>query len=273
MREHSTRLSRISRAALVLAAAAALLLSLSLAAGASAAHHKHKHGHKSKRHKKVRGRKASAPLTGIYDACSLSDPKPTPLPDCGDRLATLRQGGFRVVLNYWSAEMSVDENLRYADSGAVSRHAGDLESLQLPDADRAKAGPGPCHGLAPWHVGLLHRGRGATGGSRPGAGALRSGAQHHSQAAALRIAAQPIHASTLQRPGGLRRARRLSLRALGPAHLPDVPLVLADGPQPGDGPPGLLLVDRLPQTSTRTGPRPGRCGRCATRRPAAGTRS
>ena len=115
MREHSTRLSRISRAALVLAAAAALLLSLSLAAGASAAHHKHKHGHKSKRHKKVRGRKASAPLTGIYDACSFSDPKPTPLPDCGDRLAALRQGGFQVVLNYWSDAMSVDDNLRYAD--------------------------------------------------------------------------------------------------------------------------------------------------------------
>jgi hypothetical protein len=98
-------------------AAAALVLSLSFSATAPAAQkvpHKHKH---SKRHKKAKkARKASVPLTGIYDACSFSDPKGTVLRDCGDRLAVLRQGGFQVVLNYWSNSMSVDDNLEYADA-------------------------------------------------------------------------------------------------------------------------------------------------------------
>ena len=142
--------------------------------------------------------------------------------------------------------MSVDENLRYADV-AQSQGMQVIWNLSNTGCRSGQSWTWSVPRPRTWHVGLLHRGRGATGGSRPGAGALRSGAQHHSQAAALRIAAQPIHASTLQKPGGLRRARRLSLRALGPPHLPDVSLVLADGPQPGDGPPGLLLVDRLPK--------------------------
>jgi hypothetical protein len=58
---------------------------------------------------------ARAPVSGIYDACSPAEPKSSPLPECQDRLLALRQGGFRVVLNYWTSVMSVDENLQYAD--------------------------------------------------------------------------------------------------------------------------------------------------------------
>jgi hypothetical protein len=72
------------------------------------------------RHKKAKARKAAAPVSGIYDACSYSEPKTNrPLPDCTDRLLALRQGGFRVVLNYWSASMTVDDNLEYADQAAA----------------------------------------------------------------------------------------------------------------------------------------------------------
>ncbi|MFL5907680.1 MAG: hypothetical protein ACJ75Z_08805 [Solirubrobacterales bacterium] len=102
---------------MALAMAATLLFSLSAVAGASAAH-KHARGHKhAKAHKKTRrARKASAPMTGIYDACAFSAQKTDkPLPDCGDRLTVLHQGGFQVVLNYWTSGMSIAENLRYAD--------------------------------------------------------------------------------------------------------------------------------------------------------------
>jgi hypothetical protein len=115
MRKHSIPRPRASRPLLVLAAAAALVLSLSSAAAAPAAPKAHPHKH-SKRHKKAKARKASVPLSGIYDACASSEPKTqNPVPDCGDRLAVLRQGGFRVVLNYWTAAMSIDRNLTYAD--------------------------------------------------------------------------------------------------------------------------------------------------------------
>jgi hypothetical protein len=101
---------------LLLAIVAVLLLGLSLtASSASAAPHGHK---AAKKHKRGKARKAVAPLSGIYDACSYSAPTPRPLPNCDDRLLALQQGGFRVVLNYWSDEMSVDENLRYADTAA-----------------------------------------------------------------------------------------------------------------------------------------------------------
>jgi hypothetical protein len=118
MRRQSIPLPRATRPLLALAAGAALVFSLTFAAGAPAAnHHAHKHGHKSGKHhkKKGRARKASAPMSGIYDACSLSEPKRTPLPDCGDRLAVLHQGGFQVVLNYWTDSMSIEDNVRYAD--------------------------------------------------------------------------------------------------------------------------------------------------------------
>jgi hypothetical protein len=98
-----------------------MVLPLTLAATAPAAHHAHKHGHKSGKkrksgneHKKGRARKSSAPLSGIYDACSVSEPKTMALPDCADRLAALHQGGFQVVLNYWSDSMSLEDNLTYA---------------------------------------------------------------------------------------------------------------------------------------------------------------
>jgi hypothetical protein len=113
MRKHSTPRPRARRVTLVLATALALALPLSLSAIAPAASHGHAH---SRHHKKAKARKASAPLSGIYDACSYSDPKTNrPLPNCSDRLAALQQGGFQVVLNYWSNEMSLDDNLRYAD--------------------------------------------------------------------------------------------------------------------------------------------------------------
>jgi hypothetical protein len=54
--------------------------------------------------KKKRAKKASAPLTGIYDACSMSEPKEV-VGTCGERLAALGQGGFKVVLNYWTDGM------------------------------------------------------------------------------------------------------------------------------------------------------------------------
>src|SRR5690348_6676776 len=93
--------------ALVLTLAAIVALSASAPAHAATAHaataHKHKK-HKHRKHQKRKrrnARKSSAPQSGIYDACSYSDPKPEPLPNCDDRLAALAQGGFQVVLNYW----------------------------------------------------------------------------------------------------------------------------------------------------------------------------
>src|SRR3954453_16838829 len=107
MRKHSTPRTGITRFLAALALAVALVFYLTAATGASAAH-KHARGHKAaKKHRKAgkMARKASAPMTGIYDACSFSDPKSySPLPDCGDRLAVLHQGGFQVVLNYWTSD-------------------------------------------------------------------------------------------------------------------------------------------------------------------------
>jgi hypothetical protein len=118
MRKRSTR--RPGLIALVLATAAAFVLSLTVTAAVSAAphHHAHKHGKKHKKNRKARGRKAAEPVSGIYDACAYDTPKQTPLPNCDDRLLALRQGGFRVVLNYWNSGTTVDEYLRYADHAA-----------------------------------------------------------------------------------------------------------------------------------------------------------
>jgi hypothetical protein len=117
MREHSTHIPRIGRLLPALLLATALAFSLPAADAASAAQKPHADAKKSgKRHKKrKKANKASARLTGIYDACSYSDPKLTPLPDCGDRLLTLREGGFQTVLNYWSDSMSIEDNVRYAN--------------------------------------------------------------------------------------------------------------------------------------------------------------
>ena len=109
MRKHSTTRDRMS---LLLAIVAVLLLGLSLTVAAATAA---PHGHKpAKKHKRGKARKAVTPLSGIYDACSVSEPKRTPLPNCADRLAALHQGGFQVVLNYWSDSMSLEDNLTYA---------------------------------------------------------------------------------------------------------------------------------------------------------------
>jgi hypothetical protein len=117
MRAHSHTFPRGIRPLLALAAGAALLLSLTFADIAPAA----KKGHSNAK-KSAKGRKASAlPQSGIYDACSYSDPKNKPPADCGQRLALLREGGFRVVLNYWTAGMSVEDNLAYAE---VARSLG-----------------------------------------------------------------------------------------------------------------------------------------------------
>jgi hypothetical protein len=120
----STHRPRALRCLLALALLLAALVALSGSAPAQAAtahsakahanHHKHKKHRKHQKRKRRNARKSSAPLSGIYDACSYSDPKPEPLPNCTDRLAALAQGGFQVVLNYWSNDMSVDDNVRYA---------------------------------------------------------------------------------------------------------------------------------------------------------------
>jgi hypothetical protein len=120
----STLQPRALRCLFVLVLALAALAALSANSPAHAAtahaakahkHKKHKHGKHQKR-KRRNARKASAPMSGIYDACSYSDPKPEPLPNCDDRLAALAQGGFQVVLNYWSTDMSISDNARYAQT-------------------------------------------------------------------------------------------------------------------------------------------------------------
>ena len=116
MRERWTPTRLDSRpVALALTTAAVLLCSLSVTAGASAAPQGHKQGRTSDQGK---ARKASEPVSGIYDACAYSDPLKMALPNCDDRLRALRRGGFDVVLNYWSAAMSIDENLSYAGKAA-----------------------------------------------------------------------------------------------------------------------------------------------------------
>ena len=118
MRKHAIQIRWALGPVLIMAAAIVLLLSLSLVTSPDAIArphgHKHSQGHKKKK-KRAKARKASAPLSGIYDACSYSTPKlSNPLPNCDDRLAVLRQGGFQVVLNYWIDERRTDEALRYA---------------------------------------------------------------------------------------------------------------------------------------------------------------
>jgi hypothetical protein len=110
MRTHSHTFPRTIRPLLALAAGAALLLSLTFADIAPAA----KKGHPDAK-KSAKGRKASAPLTGIYDACAMSEDRAKPPYDCASRLSALQQGGFRVVLNYWTEGMSIADNLAYAD--------------------------------------------------------------------------------------------------------------------------------------------------------------
>jgi hypothetical protein len=118
MSEHSIQARRARRSVLALAAVTALVLSLSFtttAAPAPSKPHRNAHSKHHKKHKKGKARSARAPLTGIYDACVVSSPKTDkPLPDCADRLAVLRQGGFRVVLNYATAGMSLEDDLIYA---------------------------------------------------------------------------------------------------------------------------------------------------------------
>src|SRR6266576_23815 len=114
MRKQSIPRPRAARPLLALTAAAVLAVSLSFATAAPVAAKAHGHKH-AKKHKRGKARKASAPLSGIYDSCAVSAPKTTePLPNCADRLAVLRQGGFRVVLNYSTAGMSLEDNLTYA---------------------------------------------------------------------------------------------------------------------------------------------------------------
>jgi hypothetical protein len=109
MRERWTPRLDSALVALVLVTAAALLCSLSVAAATSAAALGHKQG---------KARKATAPVSGIYDSCAYADPLTMPLPDCDARLRAMRRGGFSVVLNYSSEGMSIDENLAYARGAA-----------------------------------------------------------------------------------------------------------------------------------------------------------
>jgi len=113
--------------ALVLALAAIVALSGSVPAHAATAHaakaQKHKQ-HKHRKHQKRKrrnARKASVPMSGIYDSCSVSSPQThRALPDCGKRLAALQQGGFQVVLNYKTADMSLQDNLTYAQQAQAA---------------------------------------------------------------------------------------------------------------------------------------------------------
>src|SRR5262245_9668454 len=118
MRRHSIQLPGATGPLLALVTAAALVVSLCTISAAPAAAkadgHKQSKGNKKKR----KARKAVTPMSGIYDACAYTEPKNTPLPNCDDRLIALHQGGFQVVLNYWSSAMTVDENLKYADNAA-----------------------------------------------------------------------------------------------------------------------------------------------------------
>ena len=117
MRRHSIELPGARRPLLALAAAAALVLSLSFVAAAAsgAPKHRNERANHHKKAKRGKARKAAAPLSGIYDSCTVSSPRSGgALPDCADRLAVRRQGGFRVVLNYATAGMSLEDNLAYA---------------------------------------------------------------------------------------------------------------------------------------------------------------
>jgi hypothetical protein len=121
-----------------------ILFAVGLAAIASAATHGRGHGHgnakkhgHAKRHHKAKPRQARA--SGIYEACSYSAPKTSrPLSNCNDRLAAMRQGGFRVVLNYWTAGMSVRENLQYANRAAAlgMRVIWNLSDYAVPPASK-----------------------------------------------------------------------------------------------------------------------------------------
>jgi hypothetical protein len=135
MREHSTRRLRAPWIPLVLATAAAMALSLSLTAGSTAAPHGNKHGktHKAKK-RKAKARRAVAPVSGIYDACTMADGHAKPPHDCASRLTAMRAGGFQVVLNYWSDSMSVEDNLAYAD---LAQSLGMKVIWNLANYDRA----------------------------------------------------------------------------------------------------------------------------------------
>jgi hypothetical protein len=102
--------------AFALAAVAAWALSGSFAAPASATT-KDPWGERGKT--QVQAELRARPLSGIYESCSPSEPKSTPLPECDDRLLALRQGGFRVVLNYSTSVMTLDEDLQYGDQAQV----------------------------------------------------------------------------------------------------------------------------------------------------------
>src|SRR5215204_2940027 len=120
MRKRSIPFPRSICPLLALAAATVLTLSLSFVAVDAAAAKPHGHKH-SKGHKKGKARKAATPLSGIYDSCSVSSPRgQDPLPSCADRLTALRQGGFRVVLNYGTADMSLEDNLTYANAAQAA---------------------------------------------------------------------------------------------------------------------------------------------------------
>jgi hypothetical protein len=60
--------------------------------------------------------RASLPPQGLYEQCA---PNSTTM-DCGERLRTMAQAGFRYVLNYMSWYGSADEVLRFADQAEAA---------------------------------------------------------------------------------------------------------------------------------------------------------
>jgi hypothetical protein len=117
----STRSPHVARLFPALALAIALLFSLTLATTSASAAHKGSHAHKSGKHKKKKARKASAaPLSGIYDACSVAEHRALPPYTCADRLVALRQAGFQVVLNYWIDGTNIPEALEYANEASAA---------------------------------------------------------------------------------------------------------------------------------------------------------
>jgi hypothetical protein len=90
-------------------ALAAVLLAGLLAGDATAAHRAD--AAKGKRARAAKGQ----PLSGIYDSCVMPERGFGEPVSCGERLRLIREGGFGLVLNYNTAEMSVADNLAYAN--------------------------------------------------------------------------------------------------------------------------------------------------------------
>ena len=78
--------------------------------------------------------KAQPPLSGIYESCRMPDSGQGEPRSCEQRLRMIREGGFRLVLNYNTASMSVEDNLAYAELARSNglKLAWNLASYRMP---------------------------------------------------------------------------------------------------------------------------------------------